>query len=295
MSNERDIPKDPAVSATYRELATETTPDSLDKAVLREAALAAKKSGYAGIIGWTKPIAWAATIGLTLFITVQIADTPTPEIDAATEVLTPLNEQDEDSQLVETPRAELRADDAYANSGSDSDSDATARSREIDTSASSLMPTNSSARPSVADEFRPPDTKMLERAEALAELQAGSERGAEAQVDALQNAVEDGDDRARQSFAANVAEAETSADEIVVTGAPVAHPADEIQSVVVTSARVTKAPDATPNCSAEQRETLEEWRACIEELKAAGLEDAASEEWQQLIEQYPEVEKNESR
>ena len=110
MSNERDIPDHAEVTAAYRDLATETAPESLNEAVLREASKAATKSSYASMIGWTRPVAWAATVGLTLFITLQLADTPTPNADIGASVLTEsLDENPVENSAAEAD-AELRSD-----------------------------------------------------------------------------------------------------------------------------------------------------------------------------------------
>ncbi|MBT8080636.1 MAG: hypothetical protein KJO31_18795 [Gammaproteobacteria bacterium] len=68
---------DPAVSGAYRRLATERAPDHLDRAVLREAALAAT-SKRALRFGWLRPFAFVATVGLSLAFVLQITDSPQP-------------------------------------------------------------------------------------------------------------------------------------------------------------------------------------------------------------------------
>ncbi len=60
---------DPAVSDTYRDVATERAPASLNEAVLRNAAAHASK-GYAHSMLWIRPLAYAATVVLSLGIVV---------------------------------------------------------------------------------------------------------------------------------------------------------------------------------------------------------------------------------
>jgi hypothetical protein len=64
--------RDEPVSRAYRELATETTPPAVDEAILRRAREAANPA-YVKLRAWTRPLAWAATIGLSLVIVMQLA------------------------------------------------------------------------------------------------------------------------------------------------------------------------------------------------------------------------------
>ena len=75
MTNERENNSvDELVSRTYRELADERTPEHLNSHVLRTAAKPdnseAPKNSLQRL--WTKPLAWAATIGLSLAIVLEI-------------------------------------------------------------------------------------------------------------------------------------------------------------------------------------------------------------------------------
>ncbi len=78
MSNEQNGNGiDPLVSETYRELAEERTPEALNREVLRIAA-SEVRTRYAIARAWTRPLAWAATIGLSLVLVLQLADAPQP-------------------------------------------------------------------------------------------------------------------------------------------------------------------------------------------------------------------------
>lgn len=79
MSNERDkTGMDRLVSDAYRELADEQTPDSLNRKVLRMAARKSK-TRYSIARAWTRPVAWAATIGLSLAVVLRLTDLPQPD------------------------------------------------------------------------------------------------------------------------------------------------------------------------------------------------------------------------
>ncbi len=85
MTNERQHPDfaaetDETVSATYRELSREGAPDHLNEKVLQQAAEKALRPRYSRSIMWTRPLAWAATVGLCLAIVLEVTRVPTPEI-----------------------------------------------------------------------------------------------------------------------------------------------------------------------------------------------------------------------
>lgn len=65
---------DTLVSTTYRDLAQESTPPALDDSVLRMAAQSKPAVARRGIPMWMKPVAWAATLGLTLAIVLDVTD-----------------------------------------------------------------------------------------------------------------------------------------------------------------------------------------------------------------------------
>lgn len=88
---------DPGVSEAYRGLANETTPPELDRKILSMAA-AGQRSRYGLARAWVRPVAWAATIGLSLAFVLEMSqfqDAPVqqgefsnePAPDLETEVL----------------------------------------------------------------------------------------------------------------------------------------------------------------------------------------------------------------
>ena len=77
MTNERDRKgTDALVSETYRELADERAPQHLDRAVLQMAAGKDAHSGFNFSL-LMKPVAWAATIALSLAIVLEFSELPT--------------------------------------------------------------------------------------------------------------------------------------------------------------------------------------------------------------------------
>jgi len=81
MTNDRDnMTADPSVSATYRQLADEKAPASLDEKILHRAAAAPRVGSGIGR-AWMKPVAWAATIGLSLAIVLEMTQLPQAPLD----------------------------------------------------------------------------------------------------------------------------------------------------------------------------------------------------------------------
>ncbi len=75
MSDQRkkgDETVDPRVSAAYREMADERTPEHLDHVVLN-AARSAARPRWSAAIAWLRPAAWVATIGVCLAIVVEVS------------------------------------------------------------------------------------------------------------------------------------------------------------------------------------------------------------------------------
>ena len=64
---------DPMVSAEYRTTATERTPPALDAVVLKKAKAAAEDSGLRGFTAfWFRPLAFVATLGLSLALILEL-------------------------------------------------------------------------------------------------------------------------------------------------------------------------------------------------------------------------------
>ncbi len=76
---------DRLVSQTYRELGTEEVPEHLNQTILRQAAAAGGRSSarHFSFAAWTKPVAWAATIGLSLAIVLELTQIPAVPVQNA--------------------------------------------------------------------------------------------------------------------------------------------------------------------------------------------------------------------
>ena len=112
MTNERQHPDsaaetDETVSATYRELSREGTPNYLNEKVLQQAARTALRPRYSRSIMWTRPLAWAATVGLCLAIVLEVTRVPAPEIVVRPGLMSPepVSPELQDSLEAELPLA----------------------------------------------------------------------------------------------------------------------------------------------------------------------------------------------
>ena len=66
---------DPAVTAAYRDTASELSPPRLDQKILREAAREVtkyRKSSWS--IGWLRPVAFVATAGLSIALLLELTE-----------------------------------------------------------------------------------------------------------------------------------------------------------------------------------------------------------------------------
>lgn len=70
---------DSLVTRTYREVASELTPEHLNRAVMKQAAYAARPR-YLRSVSWTRPMAWAATVTLCVALVLEVTNAPVPEI-----------------------------------------------------------------------------------------------------------------------------------------------------------------------------------------------------------------------
>jgi hypothetical protein len=85
MTTERNSPEsladgdtDALVTRTYREVADQCVPERLNRAILKEATNAARPR-YSRLITWTRPMAWAATVMLSVALVLEVTQAPTPE------------------------------------------------------------------------------------------------------------------------------------------------------------------------------------------------------------------------
>ena len=110
MSDKRDNER---VSKAYRDIASERPAAHLDARILKDARAAATPR-YAHLRAWTRPLAWAATIGLSLAIVLQVTEQPIVEAPTAMQpasdvVLESAEEKRQDLDITQQMRKESPA------------------------------------------------------------------------------------------------------------------------------------------------------------------------------------------
>lgn len=259
---------DANVSAAYRELAGERTPASLNERVLREARANAG-SGYSYWMGWLRPAAWVATVGLCLAIVVELTNTP----------LTDVGRSDIPASAAPAVPAEA-APEARRESGLVEDREPVLE----DTSMSS---------------------DALRRQQAVRKHEADSP-AAEAQDVVAPQAVPEADERidalGRSSEPAE-AKARANSDLFTITDAPILEEAEEmarmregsVQEPAAGAARASFAAsvaaddaDRPASCDDETRSTPESWIECIVDIEQRGGD--AAEERSAFEDAFPGVE-----
>lgn len=246
--NERDDNgRDRLVSDAYRELAKERTPKALDDKVLRMAARA--KPARSVIPGrWMKPVAWAATIGLSLAIVMELTQVPQTPPDS-----------DGVGPALPSEAPAMRA--ASPETGTDERRD---RPLQMEKSAASEPP------PITDSQDRIRDRRDVKPARHRAELPVVEE----AAVQGMTSAPE----RLESSSTVNV-DAEADGAVSLADKPAAAAMAGPMQRMVMAEPAL---------CPADARETAEDWYRCIEKQRAVSPAEAIDNEIKALREQFPD-------
>jgi hypothetical protein len=90
------------VSEAYRELDVENAPEQLNQRILKMASKEGKKANEPGFLftAWMKPLAWTATIGLSIAIVLEFSELPTATVPSDALVL------QEEAAMLDSNRAE---------------------------------------------------------------------------------------------------------------------------------------------------------------------------------------------
>ena len=257
MNDERDrTTADQLVSDTYREVADERAPQSLNDKVLRMAAGA--KPPRSLIPGpWMKPVAWAATIGLSLAIVLeltQVAQTP-PGIDG----ISPSVSTDEPGTLVPASNETLSETELDDHRDRQDQPEKSAIAEPLDVTESQDRPRE---RRDVKPEVHRAEMPVTEEAAAQAITHAPELR--EATVTADGQTVTDADDGT-------------------------ASRANNAAAVPSMALRTEKMLVAEPLlCPTSVRESADEWYRCIETIRASSSAEAIDREIGALRKQFPD-------
>lgn len=205
MSDRRITPdpaaeRDSGVSEAYREIATERTPEHLDRAVLAAAAREARPR-YSRLRMWTRPAAWAAVVMLSVTLILQTNQSPL-DYDVAPAASKPAVEADE---LGEQEMEFLDADTQAAEEVADRKAEAPIRKTELHANREQVS--------AEVQELRVTDDALLERAEEMARIQQGPSDQPQPASAARQRAAPQSSADSAASFVASPAGAPSLCDE----------------------------------------------------------------------------------
>ncbi len=167
MTEQRNTPGaegDALVSEAYRDLADERTPGHVDRIVLRAAEKEARPR-YSRFVAWTRPMAWAATVMLSVALVLEVTDTPNPAADVRN-----------DAPVDTLKEAEFPVSELVKKRGNDMRQKSTPI--EEPPAEQEIEPQEPAARERAAlaadtEEFKLKDDNMLQQAEEMARLQDG--------------------------------------------------------------------------------------------------------------------------
>ncbi|MDJ0908917.1 MAG: hypothetical protein QNI99_06970 [Woeseiaceae bacterium] len=271
---------DSAVSDTYRDVATERAPASLNEAVLRNAAAHASK-GYAHSMLWIRPLAYAATVVLSLGIVVQVVLPPAADTELPAASVSPAADA---AELA--PDADLGFADAGIREQAAEDDDPLKRLRDQEAREESKI--EEFAEPAVAAEIAP----VVAATEASAAVDTGERlrAGDPAQLPEVLD-----EEPAVAAYAAvppdsNGFEAAALRSEAGIQEASNMAALRSVQLEDYNSAAALGAPAEASVCEPADIESPDTWMDCIERLEEGGQADDAVREKTLLMEAFPDFE-----
>lgn len=240
---------DAELSAHYRSLADERVPDRLNKEVLRMATENTRRGQNRGLLGlWSKPLAWVATIGISLAIVLELSQTPLGPTAA------------------ETPMGPVHETDL---------ADVVDAKREPQSERS------------VRQDFAPQALETIEEAENLVRMQSGPNPSEPDLPEPLSKSAHTGAEqqrevrRERSAYSADLAESDSSTTPASVNAMSAAESADAL------AGRMPQVNDSQA-CDETSRTSRAFWTACIKDLRSRGHTEAADREYDELLAKFPE-------
>jgi hypothetical protein len=255
---------DTGVTQAYRDTKDERAPEALNRAILDQAAKTAQPR-YSRVRLWTRPMAWAATVMLSVAIVFQLTQVPTPtEIGfdgSADEVDAPANIP---AERLEEATGSSRKTEALRSTAKQSAPTALSetRQREQQTKATFAERNLAEQEPAVRaltspdqasleldSVFELKDQDMLQRTDDMPRIQEGEDQQA-----------------------------------VPATAPP------QAASTEYVSLGLVSEPSEPGRCAEAATATPEAWLQCIAFLEEAGLTEAAAEERELLAAAFPDFE-----
>lgn len=270
--------QDPRVTETYQALANERTPEHLTRKVLKLAADV--RTPYARARAWMRPAAWAATVGLSLAIVLELTQLPSSEPDYAS--ISPAADSDASGNRAArnddsiAPARSVSAETPAALSTKKTEmADGAARKRAT---APAPLPRETASK----EDFAPRAEQVMQEAEALAIARAGSDTGSVgAAAETNAPAVET---RHSEPMSTDLAAAHRDAADRL-TAKQVSRDA---RSAAAAFAEISAAAESDQACPESERETADAWFACILKLRESERDELADEEYEEFRQVYPE-------
>jgi len=307
MINERnETGIDPLVSDAYGELAKEKTPDSLNQSVLRMATRKGK-TPYSMARAWMRPAAWAATIGLSLAVVLQLTNLPEADLTGGSAPSSvPLEEQElattagDERQEATAPAKRSRPQSHQPNGAGKVAvlNDAPAASAEIADAGSSV---NAAAEETPALETPALETQVMEthametRALETQALDTGSVASVPAQdEDTASPALAPRSTSViQQSGERSRLQAGSEPEPVVERKATTESLAARTPSAEAYSAGVTSLQAGSNQlCPDEARESAEKWSECITALEDTFPQEFIDREIEEFRKSFPEFERD---
>ena len=252
MTSERDnFEGDVRVTEAYRELGAEKAPESLNQTILEMAAGGNNRSSVRNrLLGvWMKPLAWAATIGLSLAIVLELTQVPTAAV-----------------RYDALPRSETVLEETATQ---DTDKLQTIEHRSLEQPGANR---SAITKDEVADDvevFRRESKGKMDFVAAPAEMPS-SPAPATVSVDLTP-------DRPPHTARKRAEGAPTVQDSPTVN--------EPMASFAILAEE--KEADTAESCDAQIRLSAEDWLECIDNLRQSGALEAADREYEALILEYP--------
>ena len=268
--------QDQRLTDTYRAMANERAPDSLNEKILRLAA--GRRTPYFRARAWMRPLAWAATIGLSLAIVLEMTRLPQVEPDS-TGIAAPENlDTDDLGREIST----MPSDNGVPAKTAIAPHPATPGEQIMD--AERARPRVPAADRLSSDKLVPKDMSVLRDAEDMARAQAGSDVGTTAQRAEIQETMIRED--LAEELDSGIAKARPAAIESTRADEEQAENRDTLASFAAMTAAEPAV--ALPHCGESVRRQPETWIACIRGLEENGQDEEALSEYAEFHRAFPD-------
>jgi hypothetical protein len=277
MTTETDpFESDELVTETYRELGVDKAPEHLNQSILRMASGGAKQSGARNPLfaAWMKPVAWAATIGLSLAIVLELTQVPTPAVrsDGAPAA----GSIREEAALQDADKSEKAENQARMQSGPNRQA---ISEDELGRDANSSDSARKSTAPGAAAVFTDAIVKEISSTDTVTDDVEVFSRETKGKLDAV---------AAQSPSPSPVSAAELPASPQTSARKRAADlPADSEPMASFSVLAEQNESDIDESCDAAVRLAREDWLECIDNLRQSGADEAADLEYEAFVLEYP--------